>query len=180
MTQPRCKSNGARGVKSPLGFKIRLVRLLGGVIPANKCVDAVGAYARAPAAPALEPRHTKKPRGFVSVVRTPLVLYVACGAYVAEVIKAVILRVSVFVVYGVHWPRTSHVEPRQPAGAIPHTIVPHNDAPVGRYRAGHSANHYFSASFNPPCEHPRRRVVAQDFAQLIVCDATVCHSVSMT
>ena len=180
MTQPRCKSNGARGVKSPLGFKIRLVRLLGSVIPSDKRIDAVGAYARAPAAPALEPRHTKKPRGFVSVVRTPLVLYVACGAYVAEVVKAVILRVSVFVVYGVHWPQTSHVKPRQPADPISHPRNANDYAPVGLHGPRHSANHYFSASFNPPCEHPRRRVVAQDFAQLIVCDATVCHSVSMT
>ena len=179
MTSRRHKSDSAGSVKPSLGFKVRLMRLFRGIVPSDKCADAVGAYACAPTAPALEPRHTKKPR-FVSIMRAALVLYVACRAHVAKVVETVILRVSVLVVDGVYRPRASHVEPRQPTGTVTNAVVPHDNAPIGRYRPGHSANHYFSTGFNPPCEHPRRRVVAQDFAQLIVCDATVCHSVSMT
>ena len=180
MTPHSHKSDRAGGVKPSLGFKVRLICLLRGVVPADKCVDAVGAYACAPAASASEPRYAEKAGGFVSVVRAALVLYVACGAYVAKVVETVILRISILVVDSVHRPRTSHVEPCQPTGTVANAVVPHDNAPIGRYRPGHSANHYFSTGFNPPCEHPRRRVVAQDFAQLIVCDATVCHSVSMT
>jgi hypothetical protein len=173
------KSNGAGGVKSSLGLKVRLVRLLRSIVPPDKRADAVGTYARAPTAAASEPGHSKEARGFVPVVRSALILYVACGAHVAEIVKTVVLRVSVFVVHGVGRPNSGHVEPRQSAGAVFDAAAPYDDPSVRLHGTRYGARDYFSAGFNAPSEHARSRIVVQDFAQPIMCDAMLNHSFSM-
>lgn len=158
--------NGATDVKFPFSHKIGGVRFFGRSKMPDKHLHAVSAYSRAPAFPNLMPRNAKQP-GFISGVRSTLILYVVGSCHVAQIAKRIIGGVAVNMVYIVCRGGASNIQPRQPIGAISCFAQPNSQIPVRAPKARSGANFDPTIRFHAPGKNASLWVVVKYFSDLL-------------
>ena len=163
-----------------LCFQVGLMRFFGRIKPTDQRVDAVCANPRTPSLAAFKFGNTQKSSGFVSGVRSFLVLNIARSRNITKVAKCVIAWVTINVVDIVTRPRTGHVKPSKPASAVSSFIDPHNCVSFGFGVPGNRPRNNFATRFYAPSENTCFGIVVQQCTQLVKCDVKMAHAISLS
>jgi len=156
---------------------IGLMRFFWRVKPTKNFLNAVGANPRAPTTAMFLFRHAQKAASFIAAMRASLILVVTRRRNITQILKSVVARVAVNVIYGAGRPLTGHVKPRQTAVAIANALDADDFVAVGVAVPRNCANYNFAARFYFPSKNSRCWVVIQHVLQLF--NSNLAHAASI-
>ena len=160
-------------------FQICLMSFFRRIKPTNECVNTICANPCTPTFAAFKFGNAQKAASFVSGVSSFLVLNVARSRNIAKIAKCIVARVAVNMINVVTGPFTCHVKPRKSTGAICYFVDPHNrvsfrlDVPSNRPRNN------LATRFNAPGKQTVFGIVVQHCTQLVKCDVSMAHAISL-
>lgn len=162
-----------------LKFQIGLMRFFGGVKPTNQRIYTVCANSRTPTPTTFKFRNTQKTTRFIACVRSFLILNVACRRNITKIVKRIVARVAIDMVYITNRPAAGHIKPRQSVNVIAPFVNANNRVSFGFSVPSNCPLNNFTARFNAPSKLPCFGIVVQQRTQLIKCDFGVSHAISL-
>ena len=162
-----------------LKFQIGLMRFFGGVKPADQRIHAVCANSSAPTLTTFKFRNTQKTASFIACVCSFLVLNVARCRNITKVVKCIVARVPVNMVYIAGRPAASYIKPRQSVNVIAPFVDTNNRVSFGFSVPSNRPWNNFTARFNAPNKLPCFKIVVQQRTQLVKCDFGISHAISL-
>lgn len=162
-----------------LKFQIGLVRFFGGVKPTNQRIYTVCANSSAPTFTTFKFRNTQKTASFIARVCSFLILNVACCRNITKIVKRIVARIAVDMVYIANRPAASYIKPRQSVNVIAPFVDTNNRVSFGFSVPSNRPWNNFTARFNAPSKLPCFGIVVQQRTQLVKCDFGVSHAISL-
>lgn len=156
--------------------QIGLMRFFRGIEPTDKGGNAVRTNSSAPTFATFKFRNAQIAACFVAAMRSFLILYVFGCTYVAQIIKTIITRISVYMVNIALRPFFGYIKPSKPTCSIRHLIYSNNDV---AFRFSVSCNdtwNNFTTSLNPPSKNSSAKIVMQKRTQLLKSNFVFSHA----